>query len=66
MYQIMVLKLNFGLTYATLSRVERGLARGAIWSVLHSTFCQPHFQLASSLSTVEKSVFSSMEALALH
>ena len=28
MYQIMVLKLNFGLTYDTLSRVERGLARG--------------------------------------
>ena len=67
MYQIMVLRLNFGLAFVTFSRVRKGACKGGPFGV----FCTPPSasrtaKPASSLSTVENSVFSSMEALALH
>ena len=67
MYQIIVLKLNFGLPFETLSRVKEEACKGGPFGV----FCTPPTASrtahpTSSLSTAEDSVFSSMEALALH
>ena len=67
MNQIMVLKLNFGLTYATLSRVEKRACKGGPPGV----FCTPPPASrtpmpARLLCAAENTVFSSLEALTLH
>ena len=67
MYQTMVLKLNFGLPFDTLSRVKEEACKGGPFGVFYtppaaSRTAHP----ASSLSTAENGAFSSKEALALH
>ena len=67
MYQIMVLKLNFGLPFETLSRVKEEACKGGPFGVFYTPpSASRTAKRTSSLSTVENSVFSSMEALALH
>jgi len=67
MYQIMVLKLNFGLPFETLSRVKEEACKGGPFGVFYTPPSASRTATpASSHATVEYTVFSSLEALTLH